>query len=499
MSEPFQPLDLEAMAPREENQDDAVIRAFLELADPPPPPMLAGGGGLLEFVPRLSPHYVAPEHLAPLVELLERCHRERVRAVCHAPPRHGKTETVEHAIVWYLLQNPRVVCGYATYGANLSYMKSRDTRALARRAGVELASDAQGVEQWRTKQNGGLLATGVGGPFTGFGVNILFVDDPIKNRIEAESATKREHLMDWWRDVARTRLEPGASVIVFATRWHPDDLSGALIKQGWRYIRLPAIADTAEYGRELGAPLWPRRFDVAELKETRTDVGEYTWASLYQGLPRPRGGSVFHAEPALYSADALAEVLRRPTGWRKGIGADFAYTKKTSADHSALVAGLGFVEDKKRHLYILEVDRAQLEAPGVAARGKRLQEAHGGARCPALSYVSTTEKAVAQLMAAHGFKVEARLAVGDKFTRAQPYAASWNDQRVLLPEDIEGDSWINVFLAEHLGFTGSDDKEDDQVDAGAALHDLLARGPLGPLPRAPSVQTIDFELLGGLD
>jgi predicted phage terminase large subunit-like protein len=490
--------DLSGLASPVESPDDAFLRAFLELADPPPPPLLTGGTGLLDFIPRLTPGYQPPRHLAPLVEVLQRCHRERVRAVCHAPPRHGKTETVEHAVVWYLLQNPKIVCGYATYGANLSYMKSRDMRALARRAGIELAPDAQGVEQWRTRQNGGLLATGVGGPFTGFGVNILFVDDPIKNRIEAESARKRENLMDWWRDVARTRLEPGASVIVFATRWHPDDLSGELIRQGWQYIRLPAIADTAEYGRDVGQALWPSRYDEVEHAQTRRDVGEYTWASLYQGLPRPRGGTVFHAEPALYSARALAEILKRPTGWRKGIGADFAYTKKTSADHSALVLGLGFAEGKSRYTYILEVDRAQLEAPEIAKRGKGLQERHGGGqRCPALSYVSTTEKAVAQLMAGHGFKVEARLAVGDKFTRAQPYAASWNDKRVVLPEDVAGDSWINVFLAEHLGFTGSDDKEDDQVDAGAALHDLLARAPTSPI-RPPAVQTFDPDNLPGL-
>lgn len=491
------PLELDALLPPPETPEMAVLRAALERATPERSPVVAGGGGLLEFIPQLSPHYEPPLHLRPLVEVLERAAAgERVRAVCHAPPRHGKTETVEHAIVYALLKNPKIVCGYATYGADLSYSKSRDTRALARRAGVELSSDAQGVKEWRTKQGGGLLATGVGGPFTGFGVNILFIDDPIKNRIEAESSTKREHLMDWWRDVARTRLEPGGSVVVFATRWHPDDLSGALIKQGWPYIRLPAIADTAENGRKVGEALWPKRYDVTELEDIRRTVGEYTWASLFQGLPRPRGGSVFHAEPALYSAEALADVLKRVAGWRKGIGADFAYTKKTSADHSALVAGLGFVEEKRRYLYILEVDRAQLEAPEVAARGARLQARHGGAR--ALSYVSTTERAVAQLMGAHGFKCEARLAVGDKFTRAQPYAASWNDMRVLLPEDVERDSKINIFLAEHLGFTGSDDKEDDQVDAGAALHDLLASAPLVPPPRPPKTQTFDINNMPGL-
>lgn len=454
-----------------------------------------GPGGLLDFIPRISPGYERPVHLARLIKVLERAFREPVRAVAAAPPRHAKTDSVIRAIVWYLTQDPSRLYGYATYGADLSHAKSRECRDLARAAGIEIRHDVSGVKEWRTRQGGGLLATGVGGPLTGRGLAGLFVDDPYKNRIEAESGARKRQVEDWWRDVARTRLEPGAFAIVFATRWTPDDLSGLLIRQGWPYIRLPAIADTTEDGREIGSALWPKRYDAAALEQIRRDVGAYTWASLYQGLPRPRGGTVFHAEPQTYTMKALEEILGRTGGWRKGIGADFAYTKKTSADHSALVAGLGFVEDKQRVLYVLETVRKQLEAPAVALAGKKLQEAHGGRlRCPALSYVSTTEKAVAQLMAAHGFHVEARLAVGDKFTRAQPYAASWNDRRVLLPEDIGPDSWVNVFLAEHLSFTGSDDREDDQVDAGAALHDLLARAPLAPAPAPPPVRTQSFGL-----
>lgn len=424
--------------------------------------------GLDAFIPRISRGYVAPLHLAPLIRELERAHREPVRLVCHAPPRHGKTESVLHAIAWYLRQRPQLVAGYATYGADLSYSKSRVARNLAREAGVELAPDAQGVKEWRTRQGGGLLATGVGGPFTGFGVNVLFVDDPFKNRVEAESSVSRQRVIDWWKDVAFTRLEPNGSAIVFATRWHPDDLSGHLIKQGWRYIRLPALADD-------GTPLWPTRYDAAALDEIRRTVGEYTWASLFQGLPRPRGGSVFNAEPRLYTAAALADALKIAGGWRKAIGLDFAYSKKTSADHSAAVLGLGFQQGDKRLIYVLDCIRRQVTQPVFAGEVAALQKAHPGAT--AMGYVSSIEKhaggGVEPFFKSLGARIEARIASGDKFTRAQPYAAAWNDGRVLLPADVEPESWVNVFLSEHLSFTGSDDKEDDQVDSGAAMHDVL--------------------------
>ncbi len=47
---------------------------------------------LLDFVPRVSPRFKRPEHLARLVSLLERAHKEPLRVLVSVPPRHGKTE-----------------------------------------------------------------------------------------------------------------------------------------------------------------------------------------------------------------------------------------------------------------------------------------------------------------------------------------------------------------------------------------------------------------------
>ena len=77
--------------------------------------------------------------------------------------------------------------------------------------------------RWRDDDRGG------GGPFTGYGFDLLIIDDPVKNREEANSPTQRQHLWDWWRSTARTRLEPGGSMIIVMTRWHEDDLVGRLL------------------------------------------------------------------------------------------------------------------------------------------------------------------------------------------------------------------------------------------------------------------------------
>ncbi|WP_136926629.1 terminase large subunit domain-containing protein [Polyangium aurulentum] len=422
----------------------------------------APAGGLADFIPAVTPGHERPTHLGPLVELLERARREPVRAVIHAPPRHGKTDTVLHAIAWFLRNDPSMAIAYATYGIELANSKSRDARGIARASGVELDPGAKSVGEWRTREGGRAVFTALNGALTGKGFQILFVDDPFKNRIQAESVTYRARIWDLWQGSTINRVEPGGSAIVLATRWHPEDLSGRLIAQGWQYLRLPALSDD-------GKALWPERWPAEELELRRREVGEYTWASLYQGVPRPRGGAVFNTEPALYTDHALELV----TGYRNGIGVDFAYTARKHADYSSAVAMRSHEPERGRRVYyVLECLRRQVMAPEFAAEGARLQKAHGG--CRAMGYVTVFEKMIVPFMADRGFMVEARRAKADKFTRAQPYAASWNDGRVLLPADVGPDSWVNVFLAEHLSFTGQEDEHDDQVDAGAAAHDLLS-------------------------
>ena len=103
--------------------------------------------------------------------------------------------------------------------------------------------------EWETTKGGGLRAVGVGGGITGFGADLIIVDDPVKSRAEAESKTRREGVWDWFNDDVMTRLEPDGNIILIQTRWHEDDLAGRLLRQTeegetepWTVINLPAIA-----------------------------------------------------------------------------------------------------------------------------------------------------------------------------------------------------------------------------------------------------------------
>jgi len=122
---------------------------------------------------------------------------------------------------------------------------------------------ANSVAEWETAVGGGLRAVGVGGGVTGFGAQLIVIDDPVKSRAQAESLTFRNKVWDWFNDDLYTRLEPNGSIILIQTRWHEDDLAGRLLREAeeeegekWEVIDLPALAEeslTAETQRRRDA------------------------------------------------------------------------------------------------------------------------------------------------------------------------------------------------------------------------------------------------------
>ena len=240
---------------------------------------------LMRFIPTVTPGFVAPAHLSPLVDLLEASERGSVRVVSSVPPQHAKSQTILHALVQRLLRRPETRHAYVTYSIEFAGDQQEIAKRIAERARLRL--DAVTRERWVTPAGGGITWTGVGGSITGRPIDGLFVaDDLLKNRAEAESVTVRNRVFASLQGDMLTRLHPGSSVIVNATRYHMDDPSGRLIRRGWRSINLPAIGED-------GTALWPEARPLAFLERQRADIGEYDWHALYQGEPRPRGGRVF--------------------------------------------------------------------------------------------------------------------------------------------------------------------------------------------------------------
>jgi predicted phage terminase large subunit-like protein len=443
-----------------------------------------GGDSLLDYVPHLSPNFLRPTHLKPVADVLARIKRgEQVFACLSVPPRHSKTELFIHAVPWFFQDRPDMQIAYAAYGMHFAKKKSRRMRAMTRRAGIPLASDSQGVEQWHTAADGYVLATAIeGGEFTGQGANLLIVDDPYKSRAHAESGVWREKVSEWFSDTAWSRMEPGASIVVMHTRWHVDDLIGELIQEQrvpWEYINLPAIREVD--GEEVA--LWPERWPLEELRLKRRGTTEYNWWSNYMGQPRPRGGAVF-GEPSYWTA--ADSVLRRP--YRLVIACDPAATKKTHADHSAIVVLAATGHGEGQIVDVLHVERHQVGIPALCRRlveVARVWGARGAA--PIVVEAVAGFKGVPQVLKeiAPQLRIIEVTPTQDKFTRAQPVADAWHGGRVRVP--AKDYRWRGAFLKEVLRFTGVDDTEDDQVDALAHGFNFLNR-PVKPRDRTRALR-----------
>lgn len=427
-----------------------------------------GADSLLDFIPMASAArgdaevMLRPNHLRPLADLIVRALTEPVFACVSVPPQHGKTEVLLHGIAWWLWLRPQDQLVYASYSSTFTKGKSRRALDFAQKMGLDLRRDAQSAADWLTVQGGGLMARGRGGSITGNGARLLIVDDPFSNREEAESPVIRQTVHEFLTGTVLSRRAPKGSVIVVHTRWHDDDLIGRLAHTGdWECINIPAIDDT----RGGDGSLWPEFRNREWLDKQRRLVGEYDWASMYQGEPRPRGGRLFSPDPARYTTIGMADGM---AGWRIVIGVDPALTEKTSADYSVAVAMAVKSEPGKPDFMvdILEVYRAQVDSTKLMAMLLNMAnrwnaplaiEAVGGFK--AIPQMMRNE-AKRQGMNVRIFEVTP---LGDKFTRALPVAAAWNDQKVRLP--AQGAAWVKDFLHEISMFTGIKDKHDDCVDA----------------------------------
>lgn len=252
------------------------------------------------FATRMHRSYQTAPHIRRLVAALEwAATTPNARLIVTFPPRHSKSLHVsENFPAWYLGTFPDNRVIGASHTQRLANRFSRRVRNKIAHPfypflGVRIASDNAAVEAWDLEGTyGGYFAVGVGGSPAGTGANLIVIDDPIKNAAKAESELARDALWEWYREDIRTRLEPGGSIVVTATRWHDDDLTGRLLTaqeedgETWRHLHLPAISDAGE-------ALWPERWPIEALLRLKGAVGTRVWQAQYQGAPVGDEGGTF--------------------------------------------------------------------------------------------------------------------------------------------------------------------------------------------------------------
>ena len=288
--------------------------------------ILAARTDLIDFARLMKPDPVAPSDVDRSQYLIARHHRaiaaamEQVEAgkikrlIITVPPRHGKSELASRLFpAWYAGKHPESSLILACYADRLAWDFGREVRAyiedpIYQQIFPQMALKTASVDRIETLDGGKLFFVGRGSATTGRGSHGLLIDDPVKDRVEADSQNTREKTWQWYNQVAKTRLITGLGwIVIIVTRWHEDDIVGRLTDtlnplysaaEGpkWQLLHLPAIAEEDDpLGRKPGTALWPERFPIAYLEDMRNGDSR-GFQALYQGSPTPEKGNMFEAD-----------------------------------------------------------------------------------------------------------------------------------------------------------------------------------------------------------
>lgn len=439
----------------------------------------------------------APHHrlIARKLEAVER--GEIQRLMITMPPRHGKSMLAsEFFPAWYLGRNPDHYVIAATYAQELADDFGRKVRNQIADAtygaifpGVGLKNDStssrrfhvtQPLDSFSTGQNGAYFAVGVGGPLTGRGAHLLLIDDPVKNREDADSEIIRKKTKDWYTSTAYTRLMPGGRVVIIQTRWHEDDLSGWLLAEhqheGWEVLNLPAISD-------YGEALWPEQYPVPALEKIRLAIGPRDWSALYQQRPAPESGDYFRAE-WLRPYDKAPE---RDTLNVYG-GSDYAVTDDGGDFTVHVVIGI----DAEGRLWLLDLWRSQASSDkwveafcDLVRKWKPIgwAEETGQIKAGVGPFLTRRMRERKAFVAREQFPTR-----GDKAVRAQSIRGRMAMDGLYIPRDA---AWKADLVSEMMSFPVG--VHDDQVDALGLVGQLLDKMFKNPPPKEdPSKKFTDY-------
>lgn len=325
---------------------------------------------------------------------------------------------------------------------------------------VELKEDTRAKGFWRTSQGGFYISAGVGTALTGRGTvgPIVLIDDPLKDRAEADSERHRETVKQWYSAVVLSRFPK--AVIVVQTRWHEDDLTGWLLSEQarggdtWDILELPAISPD-------GKALWPDFYPIDVLERLKRSTIPRDWSALYQQRPAPDEGDYF-------KRDWFRWYDEKPKHLRIYGASDYAVTEGDGDYTVHIVVGI----DPDDNIYVLDLWRGQTTSDKWIDALIDMVRDH-----KPLMWVEEQ----GQIIKSIGPFLEKRMreervycrreqvaSASDKPTRSRSIQARTAMGRVYLPSKAP---WMADFTQELLVFPAG--KHDDQVDAFGLIGRML--------------------------
>lgn len=442
-------------------------------------------------------------HHRLLMTLLDKVQRRDIRQLMvFMPPGSAKSTYASVVYPSYAMgkrTGSRVIL--ASYASSIAWKQSRRTRQIARSEkfrpifNTGLVHGNQSVEEWGMENGSEYMAGGILSGMTGNRATDLIVDDPVAGRDEADSSTLRKKTREAYEDDLSTRLMPGGATIIIQTRWHQDDLSGAILPSDWDgesgmirgrdgldwfVLCLPAICDRADdpLGRKIGEPLWPEWFKGDHFD--RFKANPRTWSALFQQKPAPDTGDYFRRE--------WFEMgwRQRPTDLRVFGASDYAVTPGAGdyTEHGV------FALDGQDTLYLLDWWSGQTASDVWVERLCDLVVKHqplcwivesGVIRRAVEPYMTSRMVARNALT-----RIEWVPSIGDKEARARGFQAMASMGKVRFPERSD---WRDRIIEQLVRFPAA--KFDDAVDVcGLAARGIALVGK--PKVFAPPPRVVNY-------
>jgi len=295
------------------------------------------------FFLALNPSYVwVPFQQLQIIPHLEAVERGEIeRLAIFMPPGHSKSDLSTRTFIpWFLGRNPRknaMVCSYSADLASddfVANIKERMNSDLYKKVFPEsvLTRDSHSKTHFTTRSGGHFYSVGFQGGITGKRLDLMVLDDLIKNKGDAESDPVQQDLFDTYRSTVKDRMRPGGRIVMCMHRWLITDVPGRILEMdgrvedggAWTVLNLPA-EDPPESGHFLWEEYYGRKYYLDFKKD------DDTWAAKFQQDPQSQSGYKFREEWLQFY-----DVAPPPGRFKAYIFCDPAASKSKSSDFTVI-------------------------------------------------------------------------------------------------------------------------------------------------------------------
>ncbi|MEM6411564.1 MAG: phage terminase large subunit, partial [Pseudomonadota bacterium] len=418
---------------------------------------------------------------------------ESLRLLISIAPRHLKSICGSVLLPAFVLgRDPTQKVVVVSYGRDLAREHAEMFRRLVnssfyKRLFPEMRIDPRHnrFEHLKTTMGGGRKSASLGGAITGFGANLIVIDD-LGKPAEMRHGTYRQELRDFFDQTLFSRLNDKRSdrIVSIQQRLHPDDFSSYLLeKETLEHLCLPSIAETTEeiplynnrvFERRPGDLLNEDREPQSVLDRIKSEIGNFAFQAQYQQNPSV-GENAYLSLSDLEVVDRLPHermFVRRVQSW------DTASKGGPRSDYSVGLT-FGWHRDEERW-YLLDIVRRRIDYTELKATIQR-ERRRWLADKVLIEASAMGHSLLAELRQKTSGVYEGINVVSSKLDRFIPRTDWIKSGQLVIPTDTP---WFDDFRRELSAFP--DSAKDDQVDALTQFAEFVRRSEEAYLDTDPN-------------